>query len=437
MNVPENAALIKITQPELEAVAKKHNMFRLARIGGARAVLSRHDLSGLNMESMDLSHADFTGSSLQYARACGTIFNYSTFYSADLRYCDLQCASLVRADLRGVCLRGAVLVGADMTGVDLREGVLANADNAGNITSYFGRMPNHERGGADLSGANLSEARLSGAVAAGTNFSDATLRAAKIVRADLAGANLTGANLESADLSMTDLDDVDLTGAILVNTAINIASLSKANVAGAMTNLPLGPTAQDLPDSLDELLRKHGIWVSSNGKAGTQLDISGHDMRGTTLFSHSVLTLMKAADATLYGVNLVGTQMQAAWLPRADMRYVNGELADMRGVDLRGARVMSANLRGARFDPLVLPQGGVVISNLSGASLRYANLAEANLRQAKLNDADLSYANLMGADLTGADLTGANLNGARLNPSQQAFIERLKTDREMQNERLQ
>lgn len=437
MSVFDSAALIKITQAELDAVAKKHSMFRLARVGGARAMLTRHDLSGLNLEGKDFSHADFTGSSLQYARACGTVFDYSTFFGADLRYCDLQSASLVRADLRGVCLRGAVLVGADMTGVDLREGVLANADGNGNLTSYFGHVPNRERGGADLSGANLSEARLSGAVAAGTNFCDATLRSAKIVRADLSGANMTGANLESADLSMTELNDVDMRGAILVNAAINIASLNKANIAGAMTNLPVGPTARDLPEPLDELIRKHGVWVSSNGKAGVQLDISGHDMRGTTIFSHSVLTLMKAAEATLYGLNLVGTQMQAAMLVRSDLRYINGELSDMRGVDLRDARLTSANLRGARFDPLVLPQGGVVLSNLSRANFRYANLAEANLRQARLIDADLSYANLMGADLTGADLTGANLTGARLNPSQQAIIDRVKSDREKQPEQVE
>ena len=59
----------------------------------------------------------------------------------------------------------------EITGV-----LLAAADGHCNIVPLHRDWPPSESGGADLSGANLTEARLSGAVAVGTNFSDATMR---------------------------------------------------------------------------------------------------------------------------------------------------------------------------------------------------------------------------------------------------------------------
>ncbi len=54
------------------------------------------------------------------------------------------------------------------------------------------------------------------------------------------------------------------------------------------------------------------------------------------------------------------------------------------------------------------------VVDLLGADLRAANLSRANLRGADLSGADLSGANLRGADLSGADLSGANLREASL-----------------------
>jgi hypothetical protein len=80
--------------------------------------------------------------------------------------------------------------------------------------------------GANLSGANLSDATLSGANLSGANLSDATLSGAdlsdaylygaSLSRATLSGANLSGANLYGANLSRATLSRADLSGANLL-----------------------------------------------------------------------------------------------------------------------------------------------------------------------------------------------------------------------------
>ena len=99
--------LIKIDQVELDSVIRKHAMFRAGRVGGARAVLAYHDLSYMEFDNQDLSHADFTGAVLYQAKLNDAKMDYAVLYGADLRQANLQSTSLVRADMRGVCLRGA------------------------------------------------------------------------------------------------------------------------------------------------------------------------------------------------------------------------------------------------------------------------------------------------------------------------------------------
>ena len=67
----------------------------------------------------------------------------------------------------------------------------------------------------DLSGANLSEAPLSGADLSRADLIGADLSGADLSRARLIGAYLIGADLSRADLIATDLRGADLRGACL------------------------------------------------------------------------------------------------------------------------------------------------------------------------------------------------------------------------------
>ena len=97
--------------------------------------------------------------------------------------------------LRGANLRGADLSDADLRGADLTDANLR---------------------GADLRGANLRGADLTGANLRGADLSDADLRGA-----DLRGANLRGADLTDANLRGADLSDADLRGSQGLLDAIN------------------------------------------------------------------------------------------------------------------------------------------------------------------------------------------------------------------------
>ena len=180
----------------------------------------------------------------------------------------------------------------------------------------------------------MTDARMSGAVAIGTNFSDATMRGCKIARANLSGANFAGANLENADLSMCELKSVNMRDTVLTNAALDLTKSKNPVLRGAMTDKPVGPTVAHLPQPLEHMMAKHSVWVTSDGGTGVQLDISGYDMRGIKIFARTCLSLMKANDATFYGVVFSGSQMHAANLRNADMRHVVAEHADMRGIDL-------------------------------------------------------------------------------------------------------
>jgi hypothetical protein len=100
-----------------------------------------------------------------------------------------QQANLSGAYLYEANLSGADLIGADLRGAYLYEAYLSGADLSGADLRGAYLI------GADLRGAYLSRANLSGA-----NLREANLRGAYLYEADLSGANLIGADLIEANL---------------------------------------------------------------------------------------------------------------------------------------------------------------------------------------------------------------------------------------------
>ena len=90
--------------------------------------------------------------------------------------------------------------------------------------------------GADLRWANLSGANLSGANLSGANLSRANLTWANLSGANLSRANLTGADLSRANLTWADLTGADLSRANLSRANLTGADLSRANLSGAIWN---------------------------------------------------------------------------------------------------------------------------------------------------------------------------------------------------------
>ncbi|MDS9668548.1 pentapeptide repeat-containing protein [Flavonifractor plautii] len=126
-----------------------------------------------------------------------------------------SCANLFGANLRGANLSDADLRCANLFGANLRGANLSDADlRCANLSDADLRCANLRD--ADLRGANLSDADLRGA-----NLSDADLRCANLSDADLRCANLRDADLRGANLSDADLRNADLCRADLCEASID------------------------------------------------------------------------------------------------------------------------------------------------------------------------------------------------------------------------
>lgn len=136
-------------------------------------------------------------------------------------------ANLRGADLCAADISGAYLKGADLRGANLHDANLGGAfmKNASLGKAYLG--------GANLRVANLSGADLSGAVLRAANLSNADLGYANLSGADLSGADLGGADISNADLSGADLSNANLRNAVLGSTNLSGADLSGVNLRGA------------------------------------------------------------------------------------------------------------------------------------------------------------------------------------------------------------
>jgi uncharacterized protein YjbI with pentapeptide repeats len=130
--------------------------------------------------------------------------------------------------------------------------------------------------------------------------------------------------------------------------------------------------------SITEVLQRHALWLSSNGKDGARADLRGMNLE---------------APVGGYGEVLVGRVVLAG----VDLRQ-----ADLRETKLRNIDFTGADLQDVRFDRSNLRWG--VLAN---ADLRRANFTGANLQSADLKGADLDQVNFTATDLTGTDLTGA------------------------------
>ena len=130
--------------------------------------------------------------------------------------------------------------GADLRGLDMSSQQL--------VSTFEGADMSPKRGAIDLEPikTNLSDANLSGAYLIGANLSGANLSDADLAGANLTGANLslaglfkadlTGANLSSADLSVAELFDADLSSADLSGADLTHAFLPEADLTNARLN---------------------------------------------------------------------------------------------------------------------------------------------------------------------------------------------------------
>ena len=140
-------------------------------------------------------------------------------------------------------------------------------------------------------------------------------------------------------------------------------------------------------NEMNEILKKHKIWLTSNGKNGCQIELAAD-------LSYSKIVAADLRCASLNDSNLTHAKLSYTNLKGAELCFCNLKNADLRYANLSHANLHRAVLQSA---------------NLRGADLRGADLNAADLR-----GADLSNADLRGADLSNVDLRGVNLRDVDL-----------------------
>lgn len=140
-----------------------------------------------------------------------------------------------RLDLSETRLAGANLTNARLTGANLFGIELGHADLSG------ANLDQAELGYADLRGTRLWKTRLAHADLTAARLDDADLADADLRAARISGASLRAALLQGARLHGATLSDADLTDAALDEASLDNAYLSRAQLHGATfdgTRLP-------------------------------------------------------------------------------------------------------------------------------------------------------------------------------------------------------
>ena len=85
MTKARHSGFARLTQRDVSAAISRHEMLYSGRLGGARAVFTFCDLSGLNLAGRNLADADFTGAILEEANLKGAKLDSASFFGTDLR----------------------------------------------------------------------------------------------------------------------------------------------------------------------------------------------------------------------------------------------------------------------------------------------------------------------------------------------------------------
>ncbi|MDJ0554526.1 MAG: pentapeptide repeat-containing protein [Microcoleaceae cyanobacterium MO_207.B10] len=216
-----------------------------------------------------------------------------------------------------------ILENTDLFGVKFRGAILNQASFKN--SRFYGPGADNRLGTfddliADLSGANLIEANLTGAI-----FGPVVMKRANLFRATLSKANMPNSILTKADLS----------SAKLIETNLHQANLKEASFTGA----DLG--SADLSEA--NLRRAHLSKVKAEGASFQSSNLSESNWQGANLsganFSRANLKKADLSLAQLTNANFRNAQLENANLQNSDLSLADLRGANLSGTDLKGAKL--------------------------------------------------------------------------------------------------
>lgn len=398
--------------------------------------LAQVNLDGVNFEGLDLRKFFLHGASLR-----GTNFKNANLDGVDLRMANLEEADLSGASLVQASLKKAKMKAAKIAQANFEKAELANVVDLNLAENLNAAIFN----GANLFGAQLVEADLSGIQMKGAKLKFVNFNGSSLVGADLSGAVLDGVTMVTTNLENTDLNDASLVNANLLRAKLNEGtqiSLDQVGVKPEIRGLQdiitwykNSPYKDDIgfalnltkffedvdPKSIDwkNLETFEDIYLDLSGLNLDGIDLSGLNLEGFDFSGASLVganlsgTTLKKADfsgaildeANLKDANLVEAQLANASLRSANLENVNFDSADLQSANLDGANIVETD-----FFKANLSEASANAATLDSASLLDANIRGLSLKESKIIGSTLAFTKLAGVDLAGADLTEANLH---------------------------
>ena len=244
----------KLSQAEAMHAIQRHEAFLERRNGGQRALLTFHDLSGLDLSGVNLREAEMTGIKFRNTNLASAQLQEAEMFGADLGGANMRAADLTRPDLRGAFLKGADLTEAKLIRTDLREGTLARYDENRNTVAVAVDDAGSDLGEVTARRVDFSQSKLANAFVEQTDFTDAILRNASFHSADLRHSVFDRAMMQGADLSQTNLGGASFKQANLKNANFFGADTEDTNFEGALLE----------PDALSKTQSRSAVNADAN-----------------------------------------------------------------------------------------------------------------------------------------------------------------------------
>ena len=282
--------------------------------------------------------------------------------------------------------------GVDLSGIELTD---------------FKNRNNYKFSDINLSGANLTKAKLEFVNFNNVNLENANLTEAEIACCDFNHANFSNANLTDVIIDFSNFIEANFQNANLTNIYVkycpkDLCDFSRANFSRANCSNAL--LICNLSDSIFKDTNLNGIRFRLSdflfGGNKTQLD--------NIDFSNCNFSGVDFATVDLTGVNLTG----------ANLSHTNFHEADLINAKLKNANLTNANLTDAKLKNANLTNANLTDANLSNACLQGADLESANLTKAILTKADLRNASLYNSDLTDATINRIHWRSLKINKIQ-------------------
>jgi uncharacterized protein YjbI with pentapeptide repeats len=385
-------------------------------VNGSRTNQVGADLEKVSFAKQRLTRIDFTGANLEEAD-----FNYAELGRCNFSRANLKGASFVFARINQCTFDEADLTGASFHGAALSSNTFIKAILRKADFQYAGRAEwspsdkiNFE--GADLREADFRMARLSFLLASGLKSRQENTLAMGIGL----GASSSYVDFDGADLTGANLTDAWMIEASLAGTNLTDVTAQRVDLAGFYSDWD---TIWKDADLREANLAFGQIWHKDTKRVKDgKTDFREADVRGANLFRFAFTpgTHVGAADFSgcVFGADPWGKITDFKNGPAGtDLGMVNFEGATFKGADLRNCGFTNSNLNGASFEDADLSRalfdvgnavqaGGALEANLKDWSLRYLNI--------DFSGARLDEANFDAGIFTGSDFSGTSSRGTKV-----------------------